>query len=347
MPNVVWAMTMVSMPRPAGQPIGCSSATNSSSSDRPVITSGITSGAVTRPANSVRPRKRPKRASAKPASVPSTSAPVAPQRGDAERQPAPPRASPSLCSELAIPVRREAGPHRDQPRGVEGIDDQRRRSARRGRRSRAPARRRTAGAGCSCLLRLAAPAGAGTARSAPTSSTSMATATAEAARPVAVVEELVPQHLADHQRVRAAQQVGDDELADRRDEDQQRSRRRCRAATAARSRARKAAQRPAAEIGRRLEQRRIELLERGVERQHHERQVGIDDADIDREVGVEERQRLVRSRPSAEQRVVDRARCSSGGRSRHRRGSGRRSRTAGSPASAAAARQPAGARAMP
>ena len=34
-------------------------ATKSSSSDRPVITSGMTSGAKTMPENSVRPRKRP------------------------------------------------------------------------------------------------------------------------------------------------------------------------------------------------------------------------------------------------------------------------------------------------
>ena len=51
--------------------------TNSSSSDRPVITSGITSGAVVRPENSVRPLNGPNRASTMPASVPSTTASVA------------------------------------------------------------------------------------------------------------------------------------------------------------------------------------------------------------------------------------------------------------------------------
>ena len=44
--------------------------TKSSSSDRPVITSGITIGAVTRPVNSVRPAKRPCRASASADTVP-------------------------------------------------------------------------------------------------------------------------------------------------------------------------------------------------------------------------------------------------------------------------------------
>ncbi|CAE6907420.1 hypothetical protein R69749_08477 [Paraburkholderia domus] len=38
----------------------------------PWITSGITSGALIMPANSVKPRKRPKRASTKPAHVPIT-----------------------------------------------------------------------------------------------------------------------------------------------------------------------------------------------------------------------------------------------------------------------------------
>ncbi len=71
------AIVMVVMPRPSGQPIACSMATNSSSSESPVITSGITSGAVASPVSSGRPRKRPKRVSARPASVPSTVAPVA------------------------------------------------------------------------------------------------------------------------------------------------------------------------------------------------------------------------------------------------------------------------------
>ena len=75
--NVTCAMMIVVMPRPAGQPISCSSVTNSSSSDRPVITSGITSGAVVMPDSSVRPRNGPKRARIMPANVPSTTASVA------------------------------------------------------------------------------------------------------------------------------------------------------------------------------------------------------------------------------------------------------------------------------
>ncbi len=50
------AIVSVVMPRSAGQPNNDSDATNNSSSDNPVMTSGITSGAATRPVNSVRPR---------------------------------------------------------------------------------------------------------------------------------------------------------------------------------------------------------------------------------------------------------------------------------------------------
>ena len=55
-------------------------ATKSRSSDRPVITSGMTSGANTIPENSVRPRKRPRLTSVTAASVPSTVATVAESR---------------------------------------------------------------------------------------------------------------------------------------------------------------------------------------------------------------------------------------------------------------------------
>ncbi|MNN95556.1 hypothetical protein D3C81_2143820 [compost metagenome] len=68
---------MVTMPRSCGQPIICAMATNSSNSDRPVITSGITSGAVTRPPNRVRPLKRVIRVSTNAARVPSATAATA------------------------------------------------------------------------------------------------------------------------------------------------------------------------------------------------------------------------------------------------------------------------------
>ncbi len=70
-------MVIVVTPRPSGQPNSPSITTNSSSKDRPVMTSGMTSGAVVRPCSNVRPRNGPKRASTSPASVPRMTAPVA------------------------------------------------------------------------------------------------------------------------------------------------------------------------------------------------------------------------------------------------------------------------------
>ena len=70
-------MVMVVMPRPAGQPIDCSNATNSSSSDSPVITSGMTSGAVVMALSVKRPLNCAKRARPNPASVPRITEPEA------------------------------------------------------------------------------------------------------------------------------------------------------------------------------------------------------------------------------------------------------------------------------
>ncbi len=69
-------MVMVLMPR-VGQPISCCMLTNRSRAERPSITSGITSGAELISDSRPRPGKRPKRASAKPAAVPMTTARVA------------------------------------------------------------------------------------------------------------------------------------------------------------------------------------------------------------------------------------------------------------------------------
>src|SRR3569623_1001694 len=69
--SVVCAMVTVQNPRPA------SMATNSSNSDSPVMTSGITNGAYSMPENSVRPRKKPPRDRPIAASVPSNVAALA------------------------------------------------------------------------------------------------------------------------------------------------------------------------------------------------------------------------------------------------------------------------------
>ena len=70
-------MVIVVMPRPAGQPIVCSKDTNSSSSDRPVMTSGMTNGAVVMALSIKRPRNFVNRARPKPASVPKITEPDA------------------------------------------------------------------------------------------------------------------------------------------------------------------------------------------------------------------------------------------------------------------------------
>ena len=73
----MWASVTVVKPRWPGQPISCAIRMKSISIEMPVMTSGMTSGAVTRPEKAARPRKRRKRASAMPAMVPRIVANVA------------------------------------------------------------------------------------------------------------------------------------------------------------------------------------------------------------------------------------------------------------------------------
>ena len=65
---------MVSRPR-SGKPIQRCMVTSMSSSDSPMITSGITSGALTMPEKMVRPMKRRYFTSVKAARIPSTTEP--------------------------------------------------------------------------------------------------------------------------------------------------------------------------------------------------------------------------------------------------------------------------------
>ena len=76
MPTSMWPSQMVVRPR-SGTPNRRCIDTSISSSDRPTITSGITSGALIMPEKRVRPRKRGWRSSVSAASVPSTTEPVA------------------------------------------------------------------------------------------------------------------------------------------------------------------------------------------------------------------------------------------------------------------------------
>ena len=70
-------MVMVSIPLPSGQPMNCSSDTNSNSIAIPVITSGMTSGAVVIAERNARPRNGPNLVSTRPAIVPRITAPEA------------------------------------------------------------------------------------------------------------------------------------------------------------------------------------------------------------------------------------------------------------------------------
>src|SRR3546814_8770587 len=88
--------------------------------------------------------------------------------------------------------------------------------------------------------------------------------------PVAIVEEFAPQRLADHQGLRSAEQVGDDEFADGGNENEEA------AGDDAGERQRhgddpERLDGTTAKVGRRLQQAEVHLLKVGVERQHHER----------------------------------------------------------------------------
>ena len=117
-----------------------------------------------------------------------------------------------------------------------------------------------------------------------TSSSSMADRDGARHRPVAVAEELIPQHAADHQLIGAAEQRAES-----------RTRRRPGMNTSIEPAmmpgidngsviVQEGLERLGAEIRRRLEQREVVLLQVRVQRQDHERQVGVDDADIHGEI---------------------------------------------------------------
>ena len=185
------------------------------------------------PENSVRPRKRPARTSATAASVPSTVAAVA----DSAAMRRLVQAASSMarsCQQRDVPARRPAAPDRDQPRGVERIDHQDRdrqieeRKAERDRgdvEDRGLAHQRSSErAHLQVLID----------QDRHQQDRQQRDGDRGRHRPVLVLEELGPQRLADHQRVRAAEQIGDDELAGDRDEAQQRAGEDARTPTAAR-----------------------------------------------------------------------------------------------------------------
>ena len=185
-------------------------ATNSSSSDRPVMISGITSGAVVSAPSRPRPRKRPKRASAKPAMRAQDHRAGGVHDGDLQRQP---RRIHDLAvlEQLPVPLERRRVhriPHRHQARGIERVDDHATGSARTGTQIR----RRASSATAACAgrsssgLELAAAIALERSRSAPSSRIRMHDRDGACDRPVAVLEELIGQHAADHELIGRTQQ---------------------------------------------------------------------------------------------------------------------------------------------
>ena len=73
----MWAIVIVVAPRFIGQPIRFAIEMKRNRSDRPVMISGITSGAVTMPESRSRPRRRDTRCSASATIAPSAVAKVA------------------------------------------------------------------------------------------------------------------------------------------------------------------------------------------------------------------------------------------------------------------------------
>ena len=91
---------------------------------------------------------------------------------------------------------------------------------------------------------------------------------------------------------------------------------------------RKTVQGPGAQVGSRFVQAVIQSLQVGVERQDHERQVGIDNPQVHGKIRIQQLQRLV-DEADGEQQVVDQRRSCSACPSRRTRATGTKSRTAG------------------
>ena len=125
-----------------------------------------------------------------------------------------------------------------------------------------------------------------------------------AQRPVAALAELQLDQVADHHVLAAAQHARRHIGAERGDEDQDR------AGDDARLDQRnddapQHLQAVGVEIVAGLDQAEIELLHAGIERQHHQRQVDIDHAQHDREVGVHHLDRLLDDAEPISRRVDD------------------------------------------
>ena len=188
-----------------------------------------------------------------------------------------------------VPAQRPAAPHRDQPRGVERIDHQ---DHDRQIQERQPQRQRGGVEGRQPVQRaVIAPAPAGGAAAGRTDQRhhqqhSSTTAAAEATGQSLLVKNSSHKVWPIISESGTRQQIGDHEFADDRDEAQQH------AGGHARQRQRKRHQperlpRRAPRSAAASSSAGSSLGERRVERQDHERQIGIDDAEIHRAVGGE------------------------------------------------------------
>ena len=112
-----------------------------------------------------------------------------------------------------------------------------------------------------------------------------------AERPVAGGQELVVDQVADHLQPAAAEQVGGDEVADREDEDEHGTHGHAGQGERQGDVA-EGGPGPGAQVGRGLAQLRVEAAHRGVDREHDEGHVVVDQPGHDRELVVEQRQGL-------------------------------------------------------
>ncbi len=200
MQKVVCAAVTVQKPR------STSTATNSSSSDRPRTTSGITRGIAIMPANRVRPRNGPWRASASAAMVPSTVASVAdtiPIRSDRTA------ASISACWARSPSYQRVENPPQTVTSRLALNENTTRMRIGRYRNDRPSASTAASIRPVARVVIAAPPCGRGAPWATPARSQQHRDGGGE--RPVAVRKELRPDRAADHDRLGPAEEIGHDE----------------------------------------------------------------------------------------------------------------------------------------
>ena len=196
----------------------------------------------------------------------------------------------AIMEEFAVPAQRPAAPHRDQPRSVEGVDHE---DDDRQYRNAKPSASETMlnrdsvfiARGFIAPVQLAALQPIIQQPAAPPAAAASTTAAAEATGQSLLVKNSSHSVWPIISELEPAKQIGNDEFADDRNEAQQHAGGDPRATTAEKSPAKTRGLREAPRSLGCLQQRRVHFGERRIERQDHERQIGIDDAEIHRAVG--------------------------------------------------------------